>query len=339
MPVCVNDLRQELRALQATAHSHALRISAGLNPPFTPAWRQRILAEIDAVYGDLLRLRQACARSMMHMPEMTPAERSEFSGYGRHLAEWAEAVDIIGRIRPVRHSGRDLEAEPLLMAYERGFYHMHDHLCRKAMERASPEWGETFHRDIALPFTRFLDYALTARRLARALGKAGPLRFADIGCGVGLKLVQAAAVFEKVTGLEYEAHRAEQAADLMGRRAEVDCGDALVYDGYGRFDILYAFRPIADEDLMAEAERRMIDQTRAGVVLVMPYPDFEQRHQALGCVRIRDAIYVSGYAPAQIATALRLLPHVGTSLPTMRPIAEGFARPLRDALRRWGHLG
>lgn len=341
MTVSIQDLRRELHSLQAVAHSHALRIAAGVAPPFTPRRRQAMLDDIAAAYGDILRLKQAQARAMMSLQEMTPAERSEFSAYGRHLAEWAEAIDIVAGLRPQppRRAGQNLETEPALMAYERGFYHLHDHLCRQAMDRATPDYADQFHRDIALPFTRFVDYALEARRLARALGKTGPLRFTDIGCGVGLKLVQAAAVFEQVHGLEYEPHRAAQAADLMGQRATVDCGDALLFDGYGRFDVIYAFRPIADEDLMAQAEARMIEQARAGVVLIMPYPDFEVRHTALGCVKIRDAIYVSGYAPAQIETALRLLPHVGTCLHHLRPIAEGFSRPLRDALRRWGHLG
>lgn len=331
----------EAEGLAATLTAQAQTIAALLVPPFTTTRRAKVLEAFGAVeleFGQLSRL------ISQTLPQLVPQDhryQTLYRGLSQQLAQWHEARVIFAAMVPIknRKSSNEVERQPLLQAYARSFETLHEHFCRQAAARKAVDWDQPFHRDIALPFTRFLDYALLARRMARAIGKEGPLHFMDVGCGVGLKLLQAASLYEQVSGLEVEPHRAEAAAEWLWRTAEVITGDAATFERYGDFDVIYAYKPLPTEELMAQTEDNIVAQARPGAILIMPYVDFHRRHTELGCMQVRDAVYVAKASAGEVARAQRLLPHIGEALP-MRPPARdvGFAAPLRVALRRWGHL-
>lgn len=338
-------------AIQSTAHQKDIdatmtrleragqALAAQLQPPFTPARMAVLKSALAACDDDCRTLERLLATARRETAPHDFVAVAKLNEGNRAIGLWQEARGLVKGLRRVRQTAsRDLERDAHLRAYERGFEFLHAHFCGQAAKLVPDDWPEAFHRDIALPFTRFQDYALLARRMVRALGVMGPLGFLDVGCGVGLKLLQGASFFERVAGLEYEPHRSAAAADWLGTRAEVITGDALAFDGYGRFDVLYAYKPVQDEEMMRETERRMIAQSRPGTVFIMPYQDFHKVHQDLGCIHIRDAVYVSGISRRDVSKALQILPYVGLALPAEMTRPEGFARPLRAALRHWGHL-
>lgn len=339
MPLPSPPLRSDAEALVSGLAQRATQIAALIQPPFTSARKRKIeLAFSDAAqeFGTLSRLvMQSRQATSLH----DPAHHAYLSGLSNQLAFWNQARVVARAIKPVRPPASNPETQPLLAAYDQCFVRLHRHFLDKAAELAPPDWPTSSHRDIALPFTRFLIYAALARRTARALGKAGALHFVDVGCGVGLKLLQAGRYFERVSGIEYEPHRAEAAADWLGRSAEVITADAVTYPSYGDFDVIYAYKPVQDDALMRQTEDRMVAMARPGTVLIMPYMDFHQRHEDLGCQQIEDAVYVAKASALEVARAKALLPHIGEVLPEIDPKPEGFATPIRDALRRWGHLG
>lgn len=324
-------------ALHRQLLSAATAIADGLTPPFTPARRAELLAAMAATALMRHQLWHLAAVAAAVQPRPPLASLSTIHDTQRHLQLWSQTADLIRGLRPLRAQPLPPVAEAQLAAYERAFFALHDQL---SVDDPAASYGrdDGRHADIPLPFTRFFDLALLARRLARAVGRKGYLGFLDVGCGVGLKVLQAAQVFERAEGLEYDAPRAKAAADLLRNRAAVMHGDALDYGDYGRFDVVYAYRPLADDQLMQEAERRILSQVSPGTVLIMPYGDFEARHAQYGCQRVQEAVYLAGRTPAAAQRAIRLLPHIGPGLPRRDTTDEGSVAPIRDALRRWGHL-
>ncbi|MCU0961595.1 MAG: class I SAM-dependent methyltransferase [Pirellulaceae bacterium] len=101
-------------------------------------------------------------------------------------------------------------------------------------------------------------------------------RFLDVGSGTGEKVFLAFALgrFARCDGLEYDARTAAVAEFLFAAIAAQDPypvrlfqGDALTFDRYGDYDVIYMFRPIFDEVRMGSLVRRIADQMKVGAVM------------------------------------------------------------------------
>ena len=321
-------------------------------PPFTPKLRARIRDALGPVHQGYSQLNTLWYRHL-HLPETRNLPQygtdwDYFAGLRRRLNLAMEFQALLQRV-----TARQLAVMPdsvpgaspagrLIYAYESSFYRLHDYL---SPPRPNPEDYVGKHNDIPLPFTHFAQLMQLARRTCLAVGRKAPLSFIDVGCGVGLKVLQAAEVFEISQGLEYDATRVVVADHLIHhmRRSldKVFQADALDYEGYGDFDVIYTYKPFSSMDLLIQMEQRMIEQAKPGTVFVMPYFEFEDRYEAFGLGKVSRLVYVKGIADCDMKPLLRRIANIGFIIPddpNFRNLDEGFVAPLANALRHWGHL-
>ena len=95
----------------------------------------------------------------------------------------------------------DLVAEQLA-ASDRVFTALHRVVNPAAQDAGSADFG--CHPDIPLLPSVFLAHAHAALRVALAQNRPAPLRFLDVGCGGGVKVMLAAEIFGQADGLEYD---------------------------------------------------------------------------------------------------------------------------------------
>ncbi len=322
-------------------------------PPFTPKVRARIREAFSHIHNLYGRLNETWLRQL-HLPQSAVgpyygAEQVYFNALRRRLNLTLELHGLLQQVLTAKLLPVMPDTTPgatalgrQLYAYEGALYHIHDYL---SPPRPKPEDHIGKHNDIPLPFTLFSRLIQLARRTALAVGHESPLSFLDVGCGVGLKVLQAAQVFEIVQGLEYDNTRVVVADQLIQRprrpEDKVFQADALTYNGYAGFDVIYAYKPLSLSDLLIQMETRIIEHAKPGTVLVLPYSEFEDRYKDFGCGRVDSMVYVTGFADRDMKPLLRKIAQIGFIVPndsTLRNFDEGFVAPLANALRHWGHL-
>jgi SAM-dependent methyltransferase len=189
--------------------------------------------------------------------------------------------------------------------------------------------------DIPMDTADFIAAVHLAYRIRLAVKTAHPWRFLDVGCGGGMKVALAADFFDEATGIELDpgfVQSATQTFAAMGsRRCEVIEADALAFDGYGRFDVIYLYRPLRDLEALMQLEHRIIDESPADAILIAPYRSFALRAAQLGCTHIGGHVYLKRPPDRQLARLLievrRMGPHVyGTDDDPPRGL--GWLRPL-----------
>lgn len=356
------DLRAAAARIEAGLRPLVTALADQVHPPFTPTRRRTILAALDAAQDQATRLGQLVNRYTVETREPFPA-RVDFLRLSRNLGLWHDCTARLQQVirqrplpllpDPPRHASADGMENAAL---ERFFEHLHLALSPKA----PPLRVGDFHGDIPLPMIRFLHLIRAAGRLLRAMDRPEPWSFVDVGCGLGLKLLAAQEVFDRLTGVEIDATTARCAKRLLSAarrnrnqaeaaptpwltgtlppaRATIHHGNALDFTGYGDFDVIYAYRPIAEPKARARLEHRMISMARPGTILILPYPDAVPQ----GCQMLAPGLY---WKPASSMTAKALVRRAGHIGPQRAvPVAErhgneGFVAPLAHALRHWGQL-
>lgn len=156
---------------------------------------------------------------------------------------------------------------------------------------------DTHYRDIPLSGAYFINLLQAAQRILLAQGHSGPVRFIDIGCGGGTKVLAASAMFEVAHGLEYSpayAAKAQQFLERLGVDAAViRTGDALTFEDYGAYDVIYFYRPLKDPALAAQMEARVLAQARPGTVILAPLNATLGRSDD-DAGKVLDKIYLAG---------------------------------------------
>lgn len=347
------DIRKQTQQLESELATAVATLSRQIAPPFTPKLRERLLQHLAATQLPYARLNALWYRHL-HLPETRhlphfSADMAYFGSLRRRLNMLNELQTLLRNV--VRAKQLPLMPEipavgtapgQVMRAFEDVLYRIHDHI---SPPRPDPENYVGRHNDIPLPFGHFARLMQLARRTALALGRPTPLSFIDVGCGVGLKVLQATQVFEIAQGLEYDHTRVPVADGMIRhmRRTQdmVFQADALDFDGYGNYDVIYAYKPLSLLDLIIQMEERIVTQSRPGTVLVMPYGEFEGRCENYDVGRVAPLIYVTGYRDRDMKPLLRKIGQIGFMVPqdpSLRSFDEGFAAPLADALRHWGHL-
>jgi SAM-dependent methyltransferase len=141
-----------------------------------------------------------------------------------------------------------------------------------------------------------LDPELFAQRLfACGADRAGA--FLDVGCGTGEKpfLAYALGGFDQADGLEYDAKTVAVAEYLLHGAAtrqpypiRVFCQDALVFDRYGDYDVVYMWRPLRSAALMRRLIARIAAQMKVGAIVMDVRVHAALRRTATGYVTIAN---------------------------------------------------
>ncbi len=113
------------------------------------------------------------------------------------------------------------------------------------------------------------------RLFACGANRAGA--FLDVGCGTGEKAFLAYALggFDKADGLEYDPRTVAVGEYLLHGAAtrqpypiRLFCQDALEFDRYGDYDVVYMYRPMKPAPLMRGLVARIAAQMKAGAILM-----------------------------------------------------------------------
>jgi SAM-dependent methyltransferase len=272
---------------------------------------------------------------------MTKAARAALRAWPGVAAGTAEA--LAGRpVALFAESPPGTPARRLLTALSRGFEVLDAALAPVDQDAAARAHG--CFSDIRLRPITFLRHVHGARRVLAALGRTGEARFLDVGCGAGTKVVLAAAFFAHADGLELDPGYAAVAGRLLGTRhaprTGLLAGDALAFDAYAGYDVIYFYQPMRDDTKLAALERRIALAAKPGTVLIAPYESFAQRAADLPVAPLAGWLWVAGYTRAAAEALRRAAERSGLALPDpgRPPPREGLLGALAEALRRAGHL-
>lgn len=178
-------------------------------------------------------------------------------------------------------------------------------------------------RDHAYPFIplgaeSFVERLQAAWRLLAVRGGAAQARFLEVGAGAGSKLFLAAQFFPVVEGIELDETylaRAEWLTNTARPQRRVTAADALSFDRYGEFDVIYSYLPILDEARQTALERRIFAQAREGALIVAPMMRGEflpQQDRLVGEIVVKG---VTGDALSALAAEAQLVGTVAPPLP------------------------
>lgn len=170
------------------------------------------------------------------------------------------------------------------------------------------------YADIRLSPAAFVAHLHAAYRVLRAGRRVKPVRFLDVGCGGGVKVLMARAFFERCEGIELDPGYAEAARRLLAGlapAARVHETDALTFEGYGDYEVVYFYKPIREPEPLRDLERRIAAQARPGTVLIAPYPDFRARAAALDCGHVEGSLFLAGTSEDAARALREAALHVG----------------------------
>jgi SAM-dependent methyltransferase len=125
------------------------------------------------------------------------------------------------------------------------------------------------YRHIPLENSSFKEMLIPA---IKHFGTTHSIRFLDVGCGIGTKLLLAGQIAREqnsylyTSGVEINAKYAEFARAFT--KSKITNCDARQFSDYAQFDIVYFYCPFADEKKQRELERIIFNKTKKDVVLI-----------------------------------------------------------------------
>lgn len=222
---------------------------------------------------------------------------------------------------------------------------MHNIANPMAYTQSDASKAQSLHRDIPLPMGRFSQMIGTALRICLAFGRDRPFRFLDVGSGGGTKVFAATTCFDVCDGLEYEQTTVETGRAFLAQVAPERCrlihGDALTFNTYNDYDVIYYYRPLMNKEGMIAMEHRIASQTRPGTVLIVPGNLVTPDADSIGVQMIVEEIYVTGLSADEVAALRTQAEYIGRMLPSdarRRFSGLGFWKPLKDVSARNGYF-
>ena len=122
--------------------------------------------------------------------------------------------------------------------------------------------------------------------------------FLDVGCGVGHKILLACSMGYDAYGLEIvneyieEGRKLLQLFDIDKVRQRFIGGDALEYNDYNRFRVLFCSQLFVDGELQKQLQDRIVNQMRPGAVIIFPNGIDVGKYQSLQNVDEDYPIYI-----------------------------------------------
>ena len=123
-------------------------------------------------------------------------------------------------------------------------------------------------RDDLATYTPWMPFSWPAfiALVAEALPEVPGDRFLEVGCGIGTKMMLAEAVF----GLD--VHGVERVPEYVKAAREqglsVDEDDALAWEGYGDYDLVFLNRAFSDQGKELQLEATVYDSMKPGAVVI-----------------------------------------------------------------------
>jgi len=219
-------------------------------------------------------------------------------GFKRRLRKWDEMERIVQR-------HLDPERKPLLpqspmTGDDALLTQLYVALHRLANPRAQDTTAEQHgcFSDIALPIKSFDRLMSAAYRTSLAQNRQHAPRFLDVGCGGGTKVFAATRYFRQADGLEYDrgyADSARRTLQIIGAsNSKIIHDDALNFDSYSDYDVIYFYRPLRDDALLQKMEQCIIRQARPGTILVAPHGSLLKPRPGIDCAQVEGPILVTG---------------------------------------------
>ena len=332
--------------LEAQAESLASDLAARL---FQPALGRR---SIDAETDRMARLlaqartaaslrRRALGRGPHRKGSMEEAEAHRLKDLHRRFAIWRAIIDALRQIE--RRATFPLLPRPRDVLDPRaGIDAIADIMFTRAHRAVNPvpqAAGSAAHgcfADIPTRVSLFLEIAHLAYRLLLARCHDGPMRFLDVGCGGGIKVALASGLFEIADGIEFDpgyAETARRTLPLMRAQGSriFEC-DALGFDKYAQYDVIYLYRPMRDDDLLRQLEGHILAQVRPGTIILAPYQTIEAHGDRLR--RIAESVYAAGISAKEADLLARRARRIGPHIVHPRreiPNQTGWLAPLWKA--------
>jgi len=186
-----------------------------------------------------------------------------------------------------------------LSPMDRAFFDLVDKFFTRESERVNQTIGETaaekydhyvksdggykcIHLRVALFIQQLND---VVKHLNLTPEQISNMKFLDVGCGVGQKIFLANCFGFRARGLELRKELISAGQNLFSDlRVEIRHdgyyspepffihGDALTYDGYNDFDILYFYCPLMAENLEIKLEEKLAKDAKPGAIVLANLP-------------------------------------------------------------------
>lgn len=108
---------------------------------------------------------------------------------------------------------------------------------------------------------------LARKHLLKSSERSRPLKFIDIGCGIGNILLLAELMEFEIFGIEKDTSSLEIARNLIGD-AVVSQEDIWNYTNLNAFDVVYYFRPFCEKTHQLSFEQHIEDHLKPGAILI-----------------------------------------------------------------------
>ena len=157
--------------------------------------------------------------------------------------------------------------------------------------------------DIALSIRSFESLMSAAYRLLLVQGRSKYVRFLDVGCGGATKVYVASRYFQQCDGLEYDTRYVDAARNtldlLQARNCEIHSGDGVTFENYKEYDVIYFYRPLRDNELLAKMERQIMTTARPGTIVVAPYDSFFDARDGFAGAKVTSPIFIAGVSQTE----------------------------------------
>ncbi|MEX0971425.1 MAG: class I SAM-dependent methyltransferase [Paracoccaceae bacterium] len=318
-------LEGEIDKLAALIDRAVALIATPLTPPST-ADCAAVLGDIDALEAPFRRATRALEFELRRSGDFIASPSAVHSGplvnrvqyiARRSLRAWQALRDCLARALAAREDEihptwlKDM-AETQVDALARAFVLVDQILNSTDQDDAAAAFGA--YRDIPMLPHLYMALMHGAMRAKAAVAHEKPLRYLDVGSGRGTTLLMASRYFPVVHGIEFDPGFHDRANRLLGTEYTLNCrsilANALEFENYDEYDIIYFYKPMSDIDLLAEMEVRIVEQARPGTLLIAPYLGFFDRHEA-EVTKVDWHIYLrngAGYTGKDIRKAIA---HIG----------------------------
>lgn len=213
---------------------------------------------------------------------------------------------------------------------------LHAMITPPAQDAAAVEAG--CRGDEPLPMSRFVALAHAAFRahLARRLERR-PIRFLDVGCGAGLKLLCAERFFGSCHGIEVDPGVAQAARGLLAAAGAGQCevleGDARDFASYDWFDVIHIHEPMSEPAATADLERHVASGMASGALLIAPNQGFATRAAGMGLARVAGDLWQAGVSQRAARALRRAAECTGLDIPAPAGPLPGLWAPILAASR------